>query len=154
MAAEEYWAHVEAALERLEQEKLHAFAGFDPSEAQECITRSNIIECEAGDRVLKEGGSSHNLFLVLDGALEVRHQGRLRDVLRPGDVFGEMAFLLDLPRQSDVYASGQGARILSLSDRVLDGLMRDDPALASKLLLNISRMLCGRLIKANAARES
>ena len=150
MAPEEYWAHVQDALERLDQEKLHAFAGLDPAETRECISRSNIIECAAGDRVLKEGGSSQNLFLVLDGTLEVRYRGRLVNVLGPGDAFGEMAFLLELPRQSDVYAATPGVRILSLSDGTLHKLMAEEPTLAAKLLLNISRMLCGRLIKANA----
>ena len=42
-------------------------------------------------------------------------------------------------------------RVLSLSDGTLNKLMAEEPALAAKLLLNISRMLCGRLIKANAA---
>jgi Cyclic nucleotide-binding domain len=153
MAPGEYWAHIEAALERLDQEELHAFAGLDASETKECISRSNIIECAAGDRVLKDGGSSQNLFLVLGGTLEVRHDGRLVNVLGPGDVFGEMAFLLDLPRQSDVYAATPGVRILSLSDGTLHKLMAEEPTLAAKLLLNISRMLCGRLIKANAAAD-
>jgi hypothetical protein len=152
-APEEYWGQVEAALERLEDEELHAFAGLDQSEAQECIARSTIIECAPGDRVLKQGGSSHNLFLVLDGTLEIRHRARLTNVLGPGDVFGEMAFLLELPRQSDVYAAASGAKILSLSDRTVHALMAEEPALAAKLLLNISRMLCGRLIKANAAAD-
>jgi hypothetical protein len=153
MAPGEYWAHIESALERLDQEEIHAFAGLDASETRECISRSNIIECAAGDRVLKQGGSSQNLFLVLDGTLEVRHRGRLVNVLGPGDVFGEMAFLLDLPRQSDVYAATPDVRILSLSDGTLHKLMAEEPTLAAKLLLNISRMLCGRLIKANAPAE-
>jgi hypothetical protein len=153
MAPGEYWAHVQGALERLEEEELHAFAGLDPEERRECIARSNIIECAPGDRVLKEGGSSQNLFLVLDGTLEVRYQGRLVNVLGPGDVFGEMAFLLELPRQSDVYAATPGVRILSLSDGTLHKLMAEEPALAAKLLMNISRMLCGRLIKANAGAD-
>jgi len=150
MTPGEYWAHVQDALERLDQEELHAFAGLDPAESRECISRSNIIECAPGDRVLKEGGSSHNLFLVLEGTLEVRHHGRLVNVLGPGDVFGEMAFLLELPRQSDVYAATPDVRILSLSDGTLHKLMAEEPTLAAKLLFNISRMLCGRLIKANA----
>jgi hypothetical protein len=148
---DEYWARVEALLERMDPEELHAFAGFDESETQECVSRSNVIECVAGDRVLREGGSSHNLFLVLDGTLEVRHRGKLINVLVPGDVFGEMAFLLELPRQSDVYTATAGVRIMSLSDGTLQKLMAEEPVLAAKLLLNISRMLCGRLIKANAA---
>jgi hypothetical protein len=150
MAPDEYWAHVQDALERLDRKELHAFAGLDPAETRECISRSNIIECAPGDRVLKEGGSSQNLFLVLDGTLEVRYRDRLVNVLGPGDVFGEMAFLLELPRQSDVYAATAGVRILSLSDGTLHKLMAEEPTLAAKLLMNISRMLCGRLIKANA----
>ncbi len=153
VAPAEYLAHLEAALERVALEGLHAFDGLDPAETRECISRSNIIECDAGDRVLKQGGSSHNLFLVLDGTLEVRHDGKFINVLGPGDVFGEMAFLLDLPRQSDVYAATAGVRVLSLSDGTLNKLMADEPTIASKLLLNISRMLCGRLIKANAVAD-
>lgn len=154
MAPEKYWAHIEGTLEHLQQEALHTFAGLGTSETRECIERSNIIACDPGDRVLKEGGSSHNLFLVLDGTLEVRHRGRLLDVLGPGDVFGEIAFLLDLPRQFDVYAATSGVRILALSDGTLNKLIAEEPALAAKLLLNISRMLCARLIKANTAADT
>jgi Cyclic nucleotide-binding domain len=150
---EEYLTRVEETLERLDQAELHAFSGFDHAETQAAISRSNIIECDRGDRVLKEGGSSRNLFFVLDGVLEVRHRDRIINVLGRGDVFGDMAFLLELPRQSDVYAATDDVRILSFSDGTLHKLMAEDPALASKLLLNISRMLCGRLIKANAAAD-
>ena len=151
MPPEEYQTRVEATLERLDPAELHFFSGFDEAETQACISRRNIIQCARGDRVLKEGGSSRNLFCVLDGVLEVQHRGRLINVLGRGDVFGDMAFLLELPRQSDVYAATPDVRILSLSDGTLNKLMAEEPALAAKLLLNISRMLCGRLIKANAA---
>ena len=150
---EEYWAQVEATLERLDREQLHAFSGFEHSEVLDCIARSTIIECARGDRVLKEGGSSRNLFLVLSGILEVRHEGRLINVIGQGDVFGEMAFLLGLPRQTDVYAATPDVRILSLSEGTLRKLMDEESPLAAKLLFNISRMLCGRLIKANTATD-
>ncbi len=129
VAPAEYLAHLEAALERVALEGLHAFDGLDPEETRECIARSNIIECDAGDRVLKQGGSSHNLFLVLDGTLEVRHDGRFINVLGPGDVFGEMAFLLDLPRQSDVYAATGGREdpvALRRNAEQADGRRADD----------------------------
>src|SRR5262249_39856363 len=119
-------------------------------EAQSCISRSTIIECAKEDRVVKEGGSSRNLFLVLSGVLEVRHEGRVMNVLGKGDIFGEMAFLLGLPRQSDVFAATDDVTVLSLSEGTLRALVADEPALAAKLLFNISRMLCGRLIKANS----
>lgn len=149
LSPEEYWGDVERALERLGGQSLHAFADMDEQEIKESISRSNIIGCAAGDVVLKEGGSSHNLFVVLEGTLEVRHRGHLLDVLQSGDVFGEMAFLLQLPRQSDVVAATPGVRILSMSDHTFRTLTEQEPVVASKLLLNIARMLCGRLIKAN-----
>ncbi|HEX6382891.1 MAG TPA: cyclic nucleotide-binding domain-containing protein, partial [Acidimicrobiia bacterium] len=94
-----------------------------------------------------------NLFLVLSGTLEVRHEGRLLNVLGQGDVFGEMAFLLGLPRQTDVYAATPDVKIMSLSEGTLRKLMDEAPPLAAKLLFNIARMLCGRLIKANRAAD-
>jgi hypothetical protein len=146
---DQYRHEVESALERLASSELHAFAGLSDHEIEECISRSNIIRCAQGDRVIKEGGSARNLFLVLDGTLEVRHDSRLLNVLLPGDVFGEMAFLLGLARQSDVYAATTEVRVLCLSGGTLRKLLAEEPTLAAKLMLNISRMLCGRLIKAN-----
>ncbi len=153
MPPETYWAQVEATLEALDREELYAFSGFEQAEVLDCISRSTIIECASGDRVVKEGGSSRNLFLVLSGILLVRHEGRLLNVLGPGDVFGEMAFLLGLPRQTDVYAATPDVKIMSLSEGTLRKLMDEAPPLAAKLLFNIARMLCGRLIKANRAAD-
>ena len=48
------------------------------------------------------------MFVVLDGNLEVRAEQTLIRVLSPGDVFGEMAFLLEQPRSADVYAATDG----------------------------------------------
>ncbi len=63
-----------------------------------------------------------------------------------GDVFGEIAFLLDQPRFSDVYAATD-ARILSLSEGTIRKLTESDPAIAAQLLLNISKILCLRLLR-------
>src|SRR5205085_9638925 len=65
--------------------------------------------------------------------------------------FGPVGF--GLPRQTDVYAATTGVRILSRSDGTLRKLMDEEPPLAAKLLFNIARMLCGRLIKANTATD-
>ncbi len=62
--------------------------------------------------------------MVLDGTLEVRDGDRIVNVLNASDAFGEMAFLLERPRAFDVDA-------------------------AAKLLFNLSKMLCVRLIGAS-----
>ncbi len=149
LATGEYRIEVNRALERLESEAISAFSGFSDDEEERCLKRSNIIECDAGDHVLKKGGAARNMFVVLHGTLEVRDDDRVVAVLTPGDVFGEMAFLLERPRALDVYAATDGARVLSLSEGTLRKMIVEDAEIAAKLLLNLSKMLCARLIKAN-----
>ena len=146
---ESYWDEIQETLEALHAQQLSAFDGFTDDEAQRCISRSNVIECAAGDRVLKRDGSARNIFVVLDGTLEVRDDDRIVGVLSAGDVFGEMAFLLERPRAFDVDAATDQTRILSLSEGALRKMIAEDATVAAKLLLNVSKMLCVRLIKAN-----
>ena len=145
----EYWNEIHHALDELHAQRISAFDGFSDDEAARCIARSNIIECDAGDRVLKRGGVARNMFVVLEGTLEVRDDERIVGVLSPGDAFGEMAFLLERPRVFDVDAATDGARVLSLSEGALRKMIAEDSVVAAKLLFNVSKMLCVRLIKAN-----
>ena len=66
-----YWSEVQSALAELEANRISALDGFSEEEAARCLDKSSIIQCEAGDRVLKRGGVARNLFVVLDGTLEV-----------------------------------------------------------------------------------
>ncbi len=142
-----YWGEVHGALSELEANRIGALDGFTEDEAARCLEKSTIIECQSGDRVLKKGGVARNLFVVLDGTLEVREGDAVQAVLAAGDVFGEMAFLLERPRSRDVYAATDGVRILSLSEANLRQMIKTDPAIAAHLLLNISKMLCLRILK-------
>ncbi|MCH7789563.1 MAG: cyclic nucleotide-binding domain-containing protein [Acidobacteria bacterium] len=144
-----YLDSVRDALAELADTTIGAFDGLDDDEIERCLTRSNIISCDIGDRLLKAGGTGRNIFVVLDGTLEVKVDDRLVGVLSAGDAFGETAFLLDLPRTADVYAATPGPRVLSMSDGALRALIADDPQVAATFLLNLSKMLCARLIKAN-----
>jgi hypothetical protein len=144
-----YWGEVHRALGALGEESFSPFADLSAEEAARCLGRSNIIECSAGDRVLKKGGVARNMFIVLDGTLEVRDAENLIRVLSPGDVFGEMAFLLGQPRAADVYAATDGVRVLSLSENTLRKMIESDPSVAARLLLNISKILCLRVLKSS-----
>jgi CRP-like cAMP-binding protein len=99
--------------------------------------------------VLKKGGVARNIFVVLDGTLEARDDERVIGVIRNGEVFGEMAFLLEQPRSVDVYAASDSVRVLSLSESTIRKMIAADPDVAAKLLFNISKMLCVRIVKAS-----
>jgi CRP-like cAMP-binding protein len=68
-------------------------------------------------------------------------------VLLPGDVFGETAYLLEGKRTFDVDVLSDDTRLLALSERSLRAL---DPTVTSKLLTNISKILCHRRPTQNA----
>ena len=148
-APQDYWSEIRRTLDELDSQRVSTFDGFTDDETQRCIARSTIIECAAGDRVLKRGGTARNIFVVLDGTLEVRDGDVIVNVLTPGDAFGELAFLLERPRSFDVDAATDNTRILSLSEGALRTMIAEDATIAAKLLLNLSRMLCVKLIRAS-----
>jgi cyclic nucleotide-binding protein len=146
-SADAYWGEVHRAIGALAGDRLSALDGLSDEQAERCLGHSNIIECGAGDRVLKKGGVARNMFIVLEGTLEVRDGDELLRVMSPGDIFGEIAFLLGQPRSADVYAATDGVRVLSLSEGTIRELIRNDPAVAARLMLNISKILCLRLLQ-------
>ncbi len=141
----EYGRDVRAALH---DTPAPVFADLDDDEIDRCIAKSTVIQCAEGDRILRRGGSARNVFIVLSGALEVSDDDHPVAVLLPGDVFGEIAYLLRQPRSLDVDALTDDTTILSLSESTLRKLTTEDPALAAKLLGNVSKILCERLIRA------
>jgi cyclic nucleotide-binding protein len=146
-SADAYWGEVHRAIGALAEGRTSALEGLSEAEAERCLGHSNIIECNTGDRVLKKGGAARNMFVVLEGTLEARDGDRLLRVMSAGDVFGEIAFLLGQPRSADVYAATDGVRVLSLSEGTIRNLIERDPSVAARLLLNISKILCLRLLQ-------
>jgi hypothetical protein len=141
-----YLQEVQSLLGELAESQLSALDGLKEEVAIRALGKSNILECSAGDQVLAKGGVARNMFVVLEGNLEVRDEDVLIRVLSPGDIFGEMAFLLEQPRTADVYAA-TNCRILSLSEGTLRKSIASDPEVAANLLLNISKILCMRVLQ-------
>lgn len=145
-----YRGTIEEALRVAAIERTVAFAEFTSEEIARCVARSTTIECQKGDVILKAGGTARNIFVVLDGVLEASTaDGTVVGVLSPGDAVGEAAFLLDQPRSADVTAVTDDVRLLSLSEGTLRKMIQDDPVVAAKFLLNLSRMICHRLLLSN-----
>jgi hypothetical protein len=146
---DDYALQLRSAMHEIEAQDISAFHGFADAEVERCLARSNVIECAQGDRVLKKGGVARNIFVVLEGTLEARDGDQVVGVIGAGEVFGEMAFLLEAPRTLDVFAASDSVRVLSLSESTLRKMVADDPGVAAKLLFNISKMLCVRIVKAD-----
>ena len=58
-----------------------------------------------GARVVREGDPGERFYVLLSGMMSVTQTGRgPRRILHPGDVFGEVALAMDVPRTASVHA--------------------------------------------------
>jgi CRP-like cAMP-binding protein len=93
----------------------------------------------AGEVLVAEGTRPGSLFVLLDGALEVRKAGQIVAVLsEPGACVGEMSLLLDAPASADVVGAA-ASTVAVLEDA--DQLLVQDPTVA----LALARTLAARV---------
>jgi hypothetical protein len=123
--------------------------GLSTDEIRHLAQYGVLLEVHAGDRIVKEGDYGHELFIVLDGSVEVQADGKdgkpiVLEILGSGQVFGEVAFLTETMRTADVVCTSE-TRLLSLSQSTLRALMKAEPALCARLLLNLTHILIGKL---------
>lgn len=112
------------------------FAAFRPEELDELASGMHLRHVTAGEAVVRQDETGTSLFLVAEGALDVRgaFAGRtlLLDHMGPGDVFGEMSLLTGQPRSASVIANTD-AVVYELDKETLDPILRRRPELAARL---------------------
>lgn len=125
------------------------FGGLDPTTLAEFVQRLPVLLLTPGEVVFREGDHGRDLFVVLQGEMEVikaskaQHESRVA-LFGPGDWFGEMSILDIMPRSATVRALAP-ARLLKLSANDLEALYRRDLKAYSILVLNIAREMSRRL---------
>ncbi len=91
--------------------------------------RMDRREVSPGEAVVAEGEPGEHFYVVLSGLLRATQAGRgERSVLRPGDYFGEVSLLADMPRTATVKAVTP-ATVASCDRAAFDELVR--PAFTS-----------------------
>jgi CRP/FNR family transcriptional regulator, cyclic AMP receptor protein len=58
----------------------------------------------AGDRIFEAGDDAREMFVVIDGEVEIRLGSRVLEIVGPGGIFGEMAIVDGEPRSAAVVA--------------------------------------------------
>jgi CRP/FNR family cyclic AMP-dependent transcriptional regulator len=102
-----------------------------------------------GDTIFREGDAAHDMFVVLEGEVEVLKRSRKeRDhrvaILGATDCFGEMSLVDVQPRSATVRALAS-TRLLCLTSEDFDRLYRHDLKSYAIVTLNIARDLSRRL---------
>ncbi|HEX9532216.1 MAG TPA: cyclic nucleotide-binding domain-containing protein [bacterium] len=86
-----------------------------------------------GQRVLRQGFSGSNLYIVVSGQAAVHVDGTQRTILSRGDFFGEISILLGEPPVADVVAMGP-LRCLALAGSEVETFLLAYPRVTYRML--------------------
>jgi hypothetical protein len=124
------------------------FAGLRPSQARIAVLMGEMKHFQPGEAIVKRGDLGDEMYVIIDGTTEVLAgdgSGRqLINKLRRGDVFGEMGLVRHAERTADVVAAGP-VDVLALDNRFLQRIQNRYPRIASKVFLNLTRILSDNL---------
>jgi CRP/FNR family cyclic AMP-dependent transcriptional regulator len=121
------------------------FSGLDDRIVERLIPHALTRKVKKGTLLFRKGDAGTNLYAVCAGAVRVSapsDQGKdaVFNLIVPGEIFGEIAFLDGGPRTADAVMIESG-ELMVIERRDFLPLLHDYPKLALRLL----EILCGRL---------
>lgn len=126
-------------------EALHnVFPNISPEDLVYVADLARVRDFSSGEAIVHEGCLEHTFYIVLDGQVEVvkrmgDEEQRL-DLKTPGQFFGEMSLIEDVPRSATVRTL-RPCRLLEIDDHVFDSLLERQPSVALTIVRQLSANL-------------
>jgi len=132
-----------AILEGLSQSKLAAEMTDDQRKALAAVM--TLRDLQQGEVLVPEGATDEHLYVLVSGGIAVvkgagTHDEVTLNVMRPGDVVGELSFLDGATRYASLVALG-GTRVVALSRGDLEKLLDTNPHLVYRIMRAIVRVV-------------
>jgi CRP-like cAMP-binding protein len=112
--------------------RLPLFGELDHHDLSQLLRWVREVDLADGDVLFEQGAMPHDLFVIEEGSVEVRRDGRSVATLGPGEVVGEMALLKLERRWASVIAAGH-VRAVALGADDLNSMSEQMPELADRL---------------------
>jgi CRP-like cAMP-binding protein len=116
------------------------FRACTTTELRRLARRTTAIPAAPGRVLVKEGDRGLEFFVIVDGSARVSRHGCTVAQLGPGDFFGELALLIDRPRNATVSALSP-MEVIVLSRREFDAALVEAPGMARRLMAGMARRL-------------
>jgi CRP-like cAMP-binding protein len=140
----------DGALARRHAQKREALAGMplfsrlQERELLRIMEVAELLEYDPGEVVMREGDRGDQLFIVVDGLLQIMRGEQLLSEVGPGEHFGEMALIRSMPRSATVRAVDK-SELLAIRRADFFAILRKEYELAVKLLWQFLGVLADRL---------
>jgi CRP-like cAMP-binding protein len=108
--------------ERCSRRELAAIAGI-----------ADLVERPAGRVLVREGEFGREFFVLVEGTTEVTQDGRSLSTLGPGDFFGEIALVSNVPRTATITTTSP-VQALVVTSRDFWTLLDESPRTQRKIL--------------------
>lgn len=124
------------------------FAGLRPAQARIVVLMGEIKRFASGEAIVRRGDVGDEMYVIIQGTVDViagvgAERRRIAQQKR-GDVFGEMGLVRRHERSADVIAVGL-VEVLAVNERFLQRIQFRYPRIASKVFLNLTRIVSDRL---------
>jgi CRP/FNR family transcriptional regulator, cyclic AMP receptor protein len=114
------------------------FEELSEHELEEVARVVDELDVPAGKELTTEGSFGHEFFVVLDGRAGVWKGGQAVGALGPGDFFGEIALIEDVPRTATVVAATP-LRFFVLTRQAFNGVVDHYPEVEAKVRAAIAK---------------
>lgn len=98
------------------------FAPLEPKSLEDVARQLKRREVRAGEAVITEGEVGDRFYIVEFGRTTATHNGQVLSTQGPGDPFGEIALLRDVPRTATVTADEDSVLLYLDRDEFLDAV--------------------------------
>jgi CRP-like cAMP-binding protein len=106
---------------------------------------TDTLQLAPGDFLFKEGDSGEEMYLLLEGEIEIFLGDFVIETAEPGTLIGEMALIEDNPRTAHAVAK-TGCRLMQIDRRRFHFLVQQTPHFAT----HVMKTLADRLRDMNA----
>ena len=120
------------------------FSKLEERELLRIMQVAEVLEFEAGEEVMREGDRGDELFIVVEGSLQIVRGEQVLSEVGPGEHFGEMALIRSSPRSATVRAI-EKSELISIRRTDFFAILRKEYELAVKLLWQFLGVLADRL---------
>ena len=128
--------------------KIPLFDGLAPSQLRAVLSQCAPKRCQPGESLVERGGPSLEMYILVSGKLAILEDDLRVATIAPVTTVGEMGVITGHPRSATVEAV-EPSHVLAIDKAKLDLLLRNEPAMKTRIFENIIGMLAGKLVSDN-----